>query len=120
MTRTVQARQKGRCIFTTTCSFMREGSEGAKAVAHGWDIPDGVIDLLPDDKRENRAEEGEGNDEGEDAEGNGVQRMGPFVSRRLGVVNSECPPFSFNYPQTMKDFRIRGKEILMTCDWGAR
>ena len=90
VTRTVQARQKGRCIFTTTCSFMREGSEGAKAVAHGWDIPEGVRDLLPDDKRGNGAQEGEGDDEGEEAEGNGVQRLGPFVSRRLGIANSKC------------------------------
>ena len=91
VTRTVQARQKGRCIFTTTCSFMREGSEGAKAVAHGWELPEGVIDLLPDENGEDGTREGGGDDEESDAERNGLEKFGPFVSRRLGIVNSEFP-----------------------------
>ena len=33
-TRTVQARQKGRCIFTTTMSYVRENSGGEKQVEH--------------------------------------------------------------------------------------
>ncbi|KAL8791850.1 MAG: hypothetical protein Q9195_005586 [Heterodermia aff. obscurata] len=84
VTRTVQARQKGRCIFTTTCSFMREGSEGAKAVAHGWELPEGVTELLPEENGTDEAEE-------DDAEGNGVRRIGPFVSRRMGVANNDSP-----------------------------
>ena len=33
-TRTVQARQHGKCIFTATMSFMREGSGGHEVVEH--------------------------------------------------------------------------------------
>ncbi|KAI9721580.1 MAG: hypothetical protein M1828_005070 [Chrysothrix sp. TS-e1954] len=39
-TRTVQARQRGKPIFTTTLSFMREGSAGFKRVEHGLPLPD--------------------------------------------------------------------------------
>lgn len=41
-TRTVQARQKGRCIFTTTISFTKEGSGGEKQVRHAASLPEGV------------------------------------------------------------------------------
>ncbi|KAF4780123.1 acyl-CoA thioesterase II [Colletotrichum paranaense] len=41
-TRTVQARQRGRCIFTTTVSFVKEGSGGEKQVRHAAPLPDGV------------------------------------------------------------------------------
>ena len=39
-TRTVQARQRGQPIFTTTLSFMREGSGGKKLVQHAATMPD--------------------------------------------------------------------------------
>jgi acyl-CoA thioesterase 8 len=39
VTRTVQARQRGRCIFTTTLSFMREGSGGEVMVEHQSFMP---------------------------------------------------------------------------------
>lgn len=42
-TRTVQARQKGRCIFTTTISFVREHSAGVKQVRHALPLPEGVV-----------------------------------------------------------------------------
>ncbi|KAI9741731.1 MAG: hypothetical protein M1834_000117 [Cirrosporium novae-zelandiae] len=38
-TRTVQARQKGQPIFTTTMSFVREGSGGPKTVEHATSMP---------------------------------------------------------------------------------
>ena len=38
-TRTVQARQKGNVIFTTTMSFMKEGSGGKKLVEHFRPMP---------------------------------------------------------------------------------
>lgn len=41
-TRTVQAKQKGRCIFTTTVSFVREGSAGKGQVHHATPLPEGV------------------------------------------------------------------------------
>lgn len=59
MTRTVQARQRGKCIFTTTCSFTREEEddhadheeegeeekekEVRKTLDHEWEIPEGAI-----------------------------------------------------------------------------
>ncbi|KAL3426537.1 Acyl-coenzyme A thioesterase 8 [Phlyctema vagabunda] len=42
-TRTVQARQKGKCIFTTTMSFVREKSGGAETVNHAVTIPKDII-----------------------------------------------------------------------------
>lgn len=39
-TRTVQARQRGQPIFTTTLSFAREGSGGKKTVNHAATMPD--------------------------------------------------------------------------------
>lgn len=39
VTRTVQARQRGKCIFTTTISFMREGSGGEVKVQHQCTMP---------------------------------------------------------------------------------
>lgn len=39
ITRTVQARQRGRCIFTTTISFMRTGSGGERTVDHATRMP---------------------------------------------------------------------------------
>lgn len=43
-TRTVQARQRGRCIFTTTISFMMEGSGGKIRVEHQSSMPKDVED----------------------------------------------------------------------------
>ena len=42
VTRTVQARQRGKAIFTTTCSFVREGSGGMRSLEHGVGLPLGV------------------------------------------------------------------------------
>lgn len=38
-TRTVQARQRGKPIFTTTLSFMRENSAGARKISHDSPLP---------------------------------------------------------------------------------
>jgi len=85
-TRTVQARQRGRCIFTTTLSFMREGSGGRDSAAHEARMPDGVIPqlermlrgrALSDEERESEAR-------------NGADTLGPFESRRLPIANGEA------------------------------
>ena len=86
ITRTVQARQRGKCIFTTTLSFMREGSGGGVTVDHGWDMPEGVREGLERILQEERnAEDGDG-------ASNGVEVEGPFISKRLGMANSEYSP----------------------------
>jgi acyl-CoA thioesterase 8 len=48
-TRTVQARQRGRCIFTTTISFMREDSGGEKQVRHAAPFPAENVPAPPPD-----------------------------------------------------------------------
>lgn len=47
-TRTVQARQRGRPIFTVTLSFMKELQGDEKVVAHAASIPE-VSAPIPDD-----------------------------------------------------------------------
>ncbi|KAK2810034.1 hypothetical protein FQN50_003228 [Emmonsiellopsis sp. PD_5] len=64
-TRTVQARQRGRPIFTTTLSFDREGGGGPKKVEHSAQKPD--VPLPPPT--------------GEDSD------RGPFETRRAGILN---------------------------------
>ncbi|KAK5138513.1 hypothetical protein LTR08_000100 [Meristemomyces frigidus] len=71
-TRTVQARQRGQPIFTTTISFMREGSGGAQRVEHAATMPDGMTPPP--------ASECEGDDW---SRGNNS----PFVSQRVEIAN---------------------------------
>lgn len=80
MTRTVQARQRGKCIFTTTCSFMRE-SKDQNILEHEWDIPEGAIDGLDEMIKgdESGLERGETNNRG----GSGLYAVKP-----LPMVNS--------------------------------
>ena len=42
ITRTVQARQRGKCIFTTTLSFMKEESGGKQTVQHAAKMPSDI------------------------------------------------------------------------------
>lgn len=79
---TVQARQRGKCIFTTTLSFMREGSGGESTLDHGWDMPEGVREGLKQMLQEEK------NVEDEEGAPMGVEAEGPFVSKRLGISNS--------------------------------
>lgn len=85
-------------IFTTTCSFMREGSAGEKVVEHEWGLPKearATAGLYSQAERRAKDEEGgqeDGEGEDEEDEGNGLQSHGPFVSRRLGVANSTYYP----------------------------
>ncbi|KAF4629329.1 hypothetical protein G7Y89_g8815 [Cudoniella acicularis] len=68
-TRTVQARQRGKAIFTTTMSFARENSGGKKTVEHAVPLPS---DILPP---------GDGPDQ--------ESGSGPFMSRRIEILNKE-------------------------------
>ena len=83
MTRTVQARQRGKCIFTTTLSFVREGSAGKETIEHGVGLPDGVLKEL--EQRENAERE-----KGDESLGDGGG--GPFETIRLGIHNSKSRP----------------------------
>nr|OQO17017.1 hypothetical protein B0A51_16818 [Rachicladosporium sp. CCFEE 5018] len=71
-TRTVQARQRGAPIFTTTLSFMREGSGGEKKVEHEHHMPEDVL------------AQGVPSSEGSDwIRG----QTSPFVSARVDILN---------------------------------
>jgi acyl-coenzyme A thioesterase 1/2/4 len=77
ITRTVQARQRGRPIFTTTLSFSRVGSGGEKTLTHATTMPEVT---LPDDALPGT-----------------VQALnnvggGPFESRKAGIVNRRLLP----------------------------
>ncbi|MCJ1249109.1 hypothetical protein MMC30_006332 [Trapelia coarctata] len=102
MTRTVQARQRGKCIFTTTASFVREASGGKKTVDHEWGLPEGVKEAL---------EKGLGDEEDEvvrrEKESLGEDRAGPFESRRIGILNSNSPDIQTK--RTRQWVRARGR-----------
>lgn len=72
-TRTVQARQKGRPIFTTTMSFVRENSGGKELVEHAMDMPD-----IPGPVKEEDMKLPAGDDT-------------PFVSQRIHILNHDSP-----------------------------
>jgi acyl-CoA thioesterase 8 len=73
-TRTVQARQRGKCIFTTTMSFVREDSGGATTISHAIPLPDGLPPPPHDD----------------DIDEIGKATFGrPFVSQQVEILNTE-------------------------------
>ncbi|KAH7081012.1 thioesterase-like superfamily-domain-containing protein [Paraphoma chrysanthemicola] len=85
-TRTVQARQRGKVIFTTTMSFVKQNSGGKELVEHVYPMPDvpkpteGLDDL--------------------DVGGGG---RSPFQSQRLPIENDDSPhPHSKKCRQWMK------------------
>ena len=86
MTRTVQARQRGKCIFTTTASFVRENSAGKKTVDHESSMPEGVLQEL-----ENGSLESEDEQLIAEKAANGEDSSGPFISKRLRIWNSMTP-----------------------------
>jgi len=71
--RTVQARQRGRVIFTTTMSFTREGSGGKQLVEHAYDMP---YVPGPKDFEDLRLPQG---------------TESPFISQRIDITNNDSP-----------------------------
>jgi acyl-CoA thioesterase len=71
-TRTVQAKQRGKAIFTTTMSFVRENSGGKKTVNHAVPLPK---DIVPPNEDGMEIDDEEGN--------------GPFVSKRIEILNKD-------------------------------
>ncbi|KAH8811391.1 acyl-CoA thioesterase-like protein II [Xylogone sp. PMI_703] len=75
-TRTVQARQRGKCIFTTTLSFVRENSAGPKTIYHAVPLPQNIrlpVDPPAEQVKLERA-----------AIGNS-----PFESQRIEILNAK-------------------------------
>lgn len=95
-TRTVQARQKGRCIFTTTISFVRNNSSGRRQVSHASPMPlgeDGRPLLPPPDDFDAEPE---------------LLNQGPFQGHRIEVINKEDHAHG---QKTRQWVRARGKII---------
>ncbi|KAL8995409.1 MAG: hypothetical protein Q9169_004854 [Polycauliona sp. 2 TL-2023] len=102
ITRTVQARQKGRAIFTTTLSFVREGSAGPMTINHAWDMPGDAVAELDDTFGEKSSDGGDA-----DAEGLGVQGSGPFITKRLAIENGTST--TIHSKKTRQWIRARGR-----------
>ncbi|KAK3940576.1 Thioesterase/thiol ester dehydrase-isomerase [Diplogelasinospora grovesii] len=98
-TRTVQARQKGRCIFTTTISFVREGSGGSPAnqVRHMIPMPTDAAGQPLQPPPDSFADE----DEPE------LASMGPFQNYRIEVLNKDSP--HAHEKKTRQWVRAKGK-----------
>jgi acyl-CoA thioesterase 8 len=74
ITRTVQARQRGKIIFTTTMSFMRENSGGKVLVEHAAEMP--YVPAPIEALAETRHPQGPN---------------GPFQSQRIDIFNNDSP-----------------------------
>jgi acyl-CoA thioesterase 8 len=70
-TRTVQARQRGMPIFTTTLSFMREGAGGKKMVEHAHPMPKNLEPIDVEDEDIYRG------------------KHSPFISQRIDILNDD-------------------------------
>jgi acyl-CoA thioesterase 8 len=92
-TRTVQARQRGKCIFTTTLSFTREGSGGKTTVNHAVPMPEGIVPP--------------GREEDEDDSEEGIMGGSPFESRRIEILNAESD--KPHLKRTRQWIRAKGK-----------
>ncbi len=98
-TRTVQARQKGRAIFTTTISFVREGTGGRpnNMVHHAYPMPLG---------QDGRPIQPPADDFTEDGPGIPGQSS-PFQNFRIEVLNKGSP--HAHEKKTRQWIRARGK-----------
>ncbi len=72
-TRTVQARQRGKCIFTTTMSFVREQSGGKKTVQHAVPLPEDIVRPNVEERARDTVVDG----------------GSPFISHRIEILNRD-------------------------------
>ncbi|KAF2864892.1 thioesterase-like superfamily-domain-containing protein [Massariosphaeria phaeospora] len=88
-TRTVQARQRGKVIFTTTISFVRQNSGGKQKVEHAVEMP----------AVERPAEDKDGSNQGDSAS--------PFQSQRIEILNDDSP--HPHHKKTRQWLKARGR-----------
>ncbi|KAL5606690.1 uncharacterized protein BROUX77_003883 [Berkeleyomyces rouxiae] len=81
-TRTVQARQRGACIFTITVSFVRRNSGGAKSLQHAIPAPQTTGDAPPVPVND---EDGQENAEADDP-------TLPFIVRAIRITGTLDAP----------------------------
>lgn len=93
-TRTVQAKQRGRCIFTTTISFAKEDNEGKRTVEHAAALPDD-IPPPPSDGKSDNASAGRG--------------AGPFEATRIDVLHGNDPDRKPHEKKCRTWMRARGR-----------
>jgi acyl-CoA thioesterase 8 len=96
-TRTVQARQRGQPIFTTTLSFMRDKSGGKKTVQHAVPLPTGI--KVPEEDRGAPYEDREKLEQ--------VSGGSPFESRRIKIFNAGSG--EVHSKRTRQWIRVRGR-----------
>lgn len=89
-TRTVQARQRGKPIFTTTMSFMKEGAGGNELVEHETAMPD--VKGPREEVAETRLPHGV---------------LSPFESQRIDILNNNDP--RPDVKRTRQWIRARGR-----------
>ncbi|KAH7316631.1 acyl-CoA thioesterase II [Stachybotrys elegans] len=92
-TRTVQARQKGRCIFTTTISFVRTGSGGFNPVHHAAALPEGVVPPPEGDWDEEPM----------------ANRTSPIQNMPIEMVRAKDPTARLDERKCRQWSRVRGK-----------
>lgn len=93
-TRTVQARQRGKCIFTTTLSFVRENSAGSQTVNHAAPLPKDIrlpVEPTSDESKVERA----------------VTGGSPFESQRIEILNADSK--NPHEKRTRQWIRARGR-----------
>ena len=114
-TRTVQARQRGRPIFTVTCSFVREGSGGEKTISHAAGMPEGAGPPPPDDYEDEHPRwngEDEHTVKGEKKQNGGKGKESedlpsPFQSHRIRIEGDrDAPP---EHKKARQWVRARGR-----------
>ena len=92
ITRTVQARQRGRPIFTTTLSFSKAGSGGSKKIEHATPMPGIALPAVP--KETTTGVESSGG--------------GPFDSVKAGYLNRAFFFFFFFFNSTCIYYQVGG------------
>ncbi|PLB37408.1 Thioesterase/thiol ester dehydrase-isomerase [Aspergillus candidus] len=93
ITRTVQARQRGRPIFTTTLSFSKANSGGKKTLQHAAPMPDIELPKEPTPGLRGTLDQSAGG--------------GPFESKKAGIVNRTSP--NAEEKKVRRFLRARGK-----------
>jgi acyl-CoA thioesterase II len=101
-TRTVQARQKGKVIFTTTMSFMKEGSGGKKLVEHFRPMP-----FVPGPEEDSLGSVLSGD-------------RGPVISRSIDIWNSGLTTHSYQGAHKPRLLPVSPLQAMSSMDQGDR